>query len=61
MKLIKFLIENNLTVSMSDGKRIVFLGGVKVNGEKETDFHRELMDGDVIEFRKQEFIYHTAL
>ena len=42
---------------MSDGKRLVVCGAVKVNGELVSDFLRELISGDVIEFRKQTFTH----
>ena len=53
MKLINFLKDHKFTVSMSDGKRIVVCGAVKVNGETITDFQRQLDVGDVVEFRNK--------
>lgn len=53
MKLINFLKDHKFTVSVSDGKRIVVCGAVRVNGEIITDFHRQLEVGDVVEFRNQ--------
>ncbi len=42
---------------MSEANRIIVYGVVKVNGEAETDHYRQLIEGDVIEFRKQTLVY----
>lgn len=57
MNVVQFLAKEGLTVSMSNGRRLVFQNAVKVNGVLETDICRELVDGDVVEFRKKELVF----
>lgn len=52
MNLLKQLIKNKATISLSDSRRIVTQGAVKVNGELCDDFNREVAVGDLIEVGK---------
>jgi len=52
----KFLNENGLVDSTSDGKRMLKQGGVKVNGEKHSDENIVLEDGMVLQVGKRKFI-----
>ncbi len=52
----KFLNENGLVDSTSDGKRMLKQGGVKVNGEKHGDENIVLEDGMVLQVGKRKFV-----
>lgn len=52
----KFLHENALVDSTSDGKRMIKQGGLKVNGEKYGDENIVLEDGMVLQVGKRKFI-----
>ena len=52
----KFLLENGMVKSASDGKRMLRQGGVKINGEKYADEDLVLEDRMVIQVGKRKFI-----
>lgn len=52
----KFLSENGLVDSTSDGRRMIKQGGVKKNGEKVRDENIVLEDGMVLQVGKRRFI-----
>ncbi|CFX55651.1 Tyrosine-tRNA ligase, bacterial-type, type 2 [Syntrophomonas zehnderi OL-4] len=52
----KFLSENRLVDSTSDGKRMIKQGGVKINGEKVSAENIVLEDGMVLQVGKRRFI-----
>lgn len=52
----KFMHENGLVDSTSDGKRMIKQGGLKVNGEKYADENIVLADGMVLQVGKRKFI-----
>ncbi len=52
----KFMHENGLVDSTSDGKRMIKQGGLKVNGEKYADENIVLTDGMVLQVGKRKFI-----
>jgi ribosomal protein S4 len=47
--LVKILQEHNLVISLSESRRLVCVGLVKVNGELCEDLNREVNTGDLIE------------
>ena len=52
----KFLLENGMVKSASDGKRMLQQGGVKINGEKYAEEDLVLEDRMVIQVGKRKFI-----
>jgi len=54
--LIRLLQENKLTISLSEGRRLVCMGAVKVNGELCEDLNRDVEVGDLIEVGKKKKI-----
>ena len=52
----KFLNENGLVDSASDGKRMIKQGGLKINNQKYADENIVLEDGMVIQVGKRKFI-----
>lgn len=52
----KFMLENGLVDSASDGKRMIKQGGVKINNEKYAEENIVLEDGMVIQVGKRKFI-----
>lgn len=53
MLLTEILKNRNLLVSMSEGRRVVCMGGVKVNGEVVKDISTEVRSGDRIQVGKK--------
>jgi ribosomal protein S4 len=51
--LIKILQEHNLVISLSESRRLVCMGGVKVNGKLCEDLDCEVETGDLIEIGKK--------
>lgn len=47
------LKNRNLMVSMSEGRRVVCMGGIKVNGETITDISATVESGDRIQIGKR--------
>ncbi|HWP97060.1 MAG TPA: tyrosine--tRNA ligase [Syntrophomonadaceae bacterium] len=52
----KFLVDQGLVGSTSDGKRMLQQGAIKVNGEKYDSEHLALQDGMVIQVGKRKFV-----
>lgn len=52
----KFLLENGMVKSASEGKRMLEQDGVKINGQKHTSQDVMLIDGMVIQVGKRKFI-----
>lgn len=52
----KFMQENSMVESSSEGKRMLQQGAVKVNGEKQTDENLVLLDNMVIQVGKRKFL-----
>ena len=53
----KWAVENGYPIkSMSDAKRLIKAGGLKVNGVKVTDVHFEIKSGDEIQVGKRWFL-----
>lgn len=62
MNLIKVLAESGNTISMSEGRRLVCMEVVKVNGEVATDSCMEVEPDDVIKVgKKPEFTVGSVL
>lgn len=53
--LVQWLKELDLTISMSEGRRIVVMGGVQLNGETIKDLDKDvvLKPGDTIQVGKR--------
>lgn len=51
--LVRILQEHNLVISLSESRRLVCVGAVKVNGELCEDLNREVNAGDLIEVGKK--------
>jgi len=56
MNLAKILMENKFMISMSESRRMVCMGIVKVNGVFCEDFNREVETGDIIEMGTKKLI-----
>lgn len=58
VNLANFLQEQGLTVSMSEGRRIVAMGAVKLNGEVHQDIQKSVLlrEGDLIEVGKKQIV-----
>jgi len=54
MLLTKILAERDLVISMSQSRRVVCVGHVKVNGEVIKDISTEVKPGDRIQVGKRE-------
>lgn len=52
----KFLHENNMVSSSSDGRRMLEQGAVKVNGVKQVEENLVIEDGQVVQVGKRKFI-----
>ena len=52
----KFLLENGMVQSTSDGKRMIRQDAIKVNGQKIEDENLTIRDGMVIQVGKRKFI-----
>ena len=53
MTLKLWLQENGLVVSMSESKRLVVGGAIKLNGILTTDLNTEVVKGDVVQIGKR--------
>ena len=54
IKIANFLAKANATLSMSEGRRLISMGAVRVNGEEKTDTEEiEIEVGDVIQIGKR--------
>lgn len=53
MRLIDFLAKSGCVVSMSEGRRYAFMGGLFVNGQPTTDTTIEVKVGDKIKIGKR--------
>lgn len=55
INILKLLAETGSTVSMSQGRRVVFMGGVTLNGNPVTDFTEpiDVKVGDSIQIGKR--------
>lgn len=52
----RFLHENNMVSSTSDGRRMLEQGAVKVNGVKQVEENLQFEDGQVVQVGKRKFI-----
>ncbi len=52
----RFLHENNMVSSTSDGRRMLEQGAVKVNGVKQVEENLQVEDGQVVQVGKRKFI-----
>ena len=62
ISLTKLLAETGQTVSMSEGRRCIVLGAVKLNGEVVTDLTAEVevKEGDTIQVSKRSIVTLTT-
>jgi len=52
----RFMVENKLCSSTSEGMRLIKSGAVKLNGEKVNELDIELQNGDVLQVGKLKFV-----
>jgi len=52
----KFLQDNNMASSSSDGRRMLKQGAVRVNGQRHEDENLHVSDGMVVQVGKRKFI-----
>jgi len=52
----RFMVENKLCSSTSEGMRLIKSGAVKLNGEKINDLDIEFQNGDVLQVGKLKFV-----
>jgi len=52
----RFMVENKLCSSTSEGMRLIKSGAVKLNGEKVNDLDIEFQNGDVLQVGKLKFV-----
>lgn len=48
MKLINFLKESGITISLAEAKRMIIVGAVKVGGKPVSDMNADVEIGDIV-------------